>query len=198
MLDGSNGLPFPESGISSNAPFPWADWACFRRLSVLLVDGASVLVLSSLKSSWRTKANQVGLETTIGRSPTVGSNEVSFVVRGRRHTRWLVSLHASSPTSTSMQARPSPPSSSMQARRMPQQTAPTEPVAMVVGAGQDLAVSSTILAANAPRRSDAPWARASPSPDMRSPSTTRWKVTSSVKILRLRLSGDNTPTALLS
>ena len=57
-----------------------------------LLTARSCWLLGSLKSSWRTSANRVGLETTIRRSPTIGSGGVSLVVFAHRHTRWLVSL----------------------------------------------------------------------------------------------------------
>ena len=59
---------------------PLGRLACFGRLSVLLVDGTFVLAAQFIEVVVRTSENQVGLETTIGHSPTVGSNEVSFVV----------------------------------------------------------------------------------------------------------------------
>ena len=55
------------------------DWASS------LVDGAFVLTARLVeKSSWRISANEVGQETALRRSPTIGGNDVSLVILGRR------------------------------------------------------------------------------------------------------------------
>ena len=67
------------------------------RPACLRLDREPVLAAQFIEVVGRTSANEVCLEGTIGRSPTIGFRRVSLVVFAHRHTRWLVSGHASSP-----------------------------------------------------------------------------------------------------
>ena len=54
------------------------------RPACLRLDREPVLAAQFIEVVVRTSANQVGLETTTGRSTTLGSKEVSVVVKGRK------------------------------------------------------------------------------------------------------------------
>ena len=81
----SNGLRFPESSISSNAPLLKSAGRALGDSACSLADGCPCLLTAEfIEVVVRTSANEVVLETANRRSPTVGSNEVSSVVLGHR------------------------------------------------------------------------------------------------------------------